>query len=238
VTLAQPDCFTLTYELGTNDPDLIPAGPDPDLVPLTGPVRVEPQPRDRKPIQTPAGGLRPRSFQGYLDSDGVLKDRAGGTPGMRVWLNDPAWEIAEYWYAVKFDVATGMGETVAIDGGFFEAPTTDIVIPLQQVLASTGSSIVATGRQLGLYVGDIIGAGAAGRAVLTSSTAAAARTAIGATAVGANVFTATDQAAARNATHSLAGSVYDAAGSPVTNKGARVVLDSNGDIDDIIMEGI
>jgi hypothetical protein len=58
------------------------------------------------------------------------------------------------------------------------------------------------------------------------------------TVAGRALLDDTDAAAQRTTLHSLGGSVYDAAGSPVTNKGARIVLDSNGDIDDIIMEGI
>lgn len=85
------------------------------------------------------GGLsdnRSGGFKGYIDSDGILKDKPGGTAGVRIWANDPALNLERLVYRVVPDGLTDLiGRPVALNRITFEAPSTDTPINLKSVMA-------------------------------------------------------------------------------------------------------
>ena len=175
--------FTATYDLLASSNDSSDGGVDADIIPLTGTVTFVPSLTDAKPIQAqnysprPAG-LKLRTFSGVLDSDGQLKAVAGGAVGVRLWANDPVLGIEHLYYTVKFYVTTPAGQRVQVEGGTFEAPTTDTSVSLVNVLSTTASTIVGVVRQQG-YAEDIMDSGALGRALVRSETESAAWSALG-----------------------------------------------------------
>jgi hypothetical protein len=63
---------------------------------------------------------------------------------VRLPANAAVLELQRLVYRVDFNVRTAAGERIAVDGGFFEAPATDIDVNLADVLESTGLSSAAT----------------------------------------------------------------------------------------------
>lgn len=164
--------FTVTYDLLTNE-SLPTSGEDVGTEALVGYVHFTPQFTDSHAILAqdysprPAG-LRPRTFTGYLDSDGRLRSERGADDiGVRLWANDPVLELSKLVYKVEFDLTTPMGEKVRVDGGYFEAPSTDTTVNLTNVLTTTGTKIVTAVREQG-YAEDIMDSGAVGRDLVRS----------------------------------------------------------------------
>jgi hypothetical protein len=84
------------------------------------------------------GGLsdnRSGGFKGYIDSDGILKDKPGGTAGVRIWANDPDLNLERLVYEVVPDGLTDLiGRPVTISRFKFEAPSTDTPVDLRTVM--------------------------------------------------------------------------------------------------------
>ena len=175
--------FTVTYDQLTNE-SYPTAGDDVDAEALVGSVTFTPQFADAKPIIAPdysprPAGLRPRKFTGYIDSDGQLRaERGADEAGVRLWANDPVLELDSLIYKVEFDLTTPMGEKVRVDGGYFEAPSTDTTVSLTNVLDTTGTRISTAVREQG-YAEDIMDSGSTGRALVRSQDQAAAWSALG-----------------------------------------------------------
>jgi hypothetical protein len=124
--------FTVKY-------DMYGSGVDTE-VPLVGTVTFAPRTTNDMPVMapeyTPPTGFKLLSFGGYIEG-GRLKSGPGGSDGVRLWAHDPVLEIDKLTYEVSFDLHTVHGQPVAVDGGYFEAPQTDIVVQLAEVLQST-----------------------------------------------------------------------------------------------------
>lgn len=135
--------FTVEYDQLTNE-SIVTAGEDVGTEALVGYVYFTPQFVDSRPILAPGylprpAGLRPRSFSGYIDSDGRLRaERGADDIGVRLWANDPVLGLNSLTYRVTFDLTTPMGEKVRLDGGYLEAPSSDTTIQLAEVLQTTG----------------------------------------------------------------------------------------------------
>ena len=99
---------------------------------VTGPMYFEPTLLPGQRIPDPdypsrPTGLAMRTFTGFLDTDGVLKTEAGGEEGVRLWANDPAWEVERLQYRVRADLTDLLGSPVRWHSFNFDAPTEDIV---------------------------------------------------------------------------------------------------------------
>jgi hypothetical protein len=89
-----------------------------------------------------------RTFKGYLDTDGVLKNAPGGTPGIRLWANDPAKLNLEdpglpYLVFAPDDLRAN-GKIIKFDPFVFYAPNADITkkfSELQPVPSATAQGI-------------------------------------------------------------------------------------------------
>jgi lysophospholipase L1-like esterase len=178
--------FTVNYDLFGSETDSADAGADADIVALIGDVTFTPVTSDDKPVQAPGYAPRPagfklRKFVGYLDSDGRLKSSRNGAVGVRLWANDPVFDLDQLTYRVDFDLRTPIGDKVSVDGGYFVAPSTDGTINLANVLTSTGSAAVGSGGggDSSVYASEIVDSTSVGRALMTAANAAAARSAIG-----------------------------------------------------------
>ncbi len=136
--------FTVQYDLLASDTDSSDVGVDADIIPLIGTVLFEPVTADDRAVLAPSytprpAGFKLRSFTGFIDVDGRLKAARSGAVGVRLWANDPVLDLDGLTYKVTFNLTTPVGEPVRIDGGYFEAPSTDVTINLADVLQSTGS---------------------------------------------------------------------------------------------------
>ncbi len=139
--------FTVNYDVLASATDSSDVGVDADIVPLIGSVLFEPVTTDDRAVLAPSytprpAGLKLRSFTGFIDVDGRLKSSRSGAVGVRLWANDPVLQLARLTYKVTFSLTTPMGEAVRVDGGYFEAPSTDQAINLANVLQSVGSPSV------------------------------------------------------------------------------------------------
>lgn len=137
--------FTVEYDLFASHDDSDDGGVDADVVPLVGAVTFSPVLSGGAvlaPTYATPSGFKLLPFTGYLDSDGRLKSGPGGTTGVRLWANDPVFDLDVLAYQVEFNVRTVYGQPVVVEGGVFNAPETDSVVSLAEVLVS-GSSIFA-----------------------------------------------------------------------------------------------
>ena len=137
--------FTAQYDLFGSFPDSDDEGLEADLGALVGTVKFTPQTIDGRAISAPTYSPRPAGFKmlpfaAYIDTDGQLKDGPSGNVGVRLWANDPVFELDDLLYRVDFDVKTIYAQPVIIDPGYFFAPVDDRVINLSEVLQS-GESI-------------------------------------------------------------------------------------------------
>lgn len=149
-----PINFTVNYDQLTNEDDSANSWEDNEATPLIGPVVFTPQFRDERPLLAPNASPRPagfivREFTGYIDTDGRLKNKRGGSIGTRLWARDPDFRIDHLWYKVEFSLATPIGKVVTVTGGYFEAPTTDTPVNLVSVLQQTGSPGIGITQGLG-----------------------------------------------------------------------------------------
>lgn len=136
--------FTVQYDLLASATDSSDVGVDADIVPLIGSVLFEPVIADDRAVLAPSytprpAGFKLRSFTGFIDVDGRLKSARSGAVGVRLWANDPQLDLEELTYKVSFNLTTPVGEPVRVDGGYFEAPSTDVAVNLADVLQSVGS---------------------------------------------------------------------------------------------------
>ena len=214
--------FTVNYDLLASNTDSSDEGVDADIIPLIGSVLFEPVTADDRAVLAPSYSPRPagfklRSFTGFIDVDGRLKSARSGAVGVRLWANDPVLELERLTYKVTFSLTTPVGEQVRVDGGYFEAPETDVAINLANVLQSTGLPSPSVLQQQLVYSNEIVDSTAIGQGLMTAATAAAARTTLGATATGSSLIIAADSAAARTA---IGPGGVDFIGKPTTIKTA------------------
>lgn len=147
--------FTVEYKLFSNQADGSDAGLDVDIIALVGTVTFTPVAIDARPIQAPGyspdpAGFRIRPITGYIDSDGVLYAERGGAEGVRLWANDPVFQLPKLVYQVDFNVTTPLGEQVRVDRGYLTAPATDTTVNLADVMESSapaafGAPAIASG---------------------------------------------------------------------------------------------
>jgi hypothetical protein len=153
--------FTVNYDLLASQTDSADVGADSDLVALIGTVVFTPDFADKKAVMAadhnprPAG-LKLQPISGYLDSDGRLKAAPGGAVGVRLPAKDPIMDVDGLIYRVDFNVHTAAGEKVQVDPGFFEAPESDQIVELAEVLQS---SLASTAQAQGLVGGFFNGNG-------------------------------------------------------------------------------
>ena len=133
--------FTVHYDQFASRTDSDDAGLDADLIPLVGTVVFTAATLDGRPVMAPTlsprpAGLKFRPFIGHIDSDGRLKSAPGGTVGVRLWANDPKFNLDRLVYRVTFNLMTEAGERLNVEGGVFDAPTEDVSVNLASVLKS------------------------------------------------------------------------------------------------------
>lgn len=124
-----PMCFTLHYDDRVNDIDDtsgdVAATPGVgwiyfDTTLETG-VRIPVESYSPRPT-----GLGIRRFKGYLDTDGRLKSRPGGDTGVRLWANDPEYNLPRLQYKVSAELTDLLGRPVDFQPFYFDAPVADI----------------------------------------------------------------------------------------------------------------
>ena len=160
-----PLSFTLTYSDRINDVDDVSGDVDAQVV--TGPVYFEPclLPGQRIPdpdYPSRPTGLALRTFAGFLDTDGLLKSAAGGEEGVRLWANDPAWNLPRLQYRVRAELTDLLGRPVRWHATNFDAPTEDIEVDLTRELPLPGQKYGRGRPGFGLARGtgvDINGSG-------------------------------------------------------------------------------
>ncbi len=136
-----PLSFTLVYSDRVNDVD--DTSGDIDAQVVTGPLYFTPRllPGQRIPdpeYPTRPTGLALRTFTGFLDTDGVLKAEPGGQEGVRLWANDPNWNLPRLAYQVRAELTDLLGRPVRWHGVDFDAPTEDITVDLTLELPLPG----------------------------------------------------------------------------------------------------
>lgn len=182
--------FTVEYDLLASLTDSADMGADADVVPLTGTITFTPLFSDTKAVLAPGytprpAGFKIRPFVGVVDTDGQLKAAKGGAVGVRLWANDPVFDLDQLTYKVSFDVSTTLGQKVPIEDGYFEALDTDGTLNLADVLVPTGSPSIGNSTQLEVYAHEIVDSTDVGVDLMTAADAAAARDAIDAEYIGA-----------------------------------------------------
>lgn len=96
-------------------------------------------------------GIGPRVFDAYLDTDGRLKNKRGGTPGVRLWGNDPRFMATRFQYRVRAKLADALGRPVEFQPFYFDAPDHDMVRYLTDLMPRPGQSF---GRGPATYLID------------------------------------------------------------------------------------
>lgn len=125
-----PVNFTLHYDDRANQVDDFLG--DVAAEATVGPMYFEPTiiPGRRIPVPdyTPRPtGIAVRRFSGYMDTDGRLKTERGGTVGIRLWANDPSWNLPRFQYRVTANLTDALGKPVPFAPFYFDAPSADIV---------------------------------------------------------------------------------------------------------------
>lgn len=153
-----PINFTIHYDHFASD--INDDSGDIGVVPLVGHVRFVPKMRvGTAAIATGAlprpAGFTVREFSGYLDVDGRLKNKRGGTPGVRLWANDPIFELARLPYTVIFDLRDPIGNQVKVDPiSIPSAPSTDVTLNLTDFTAGPNITAVAIPRVVTYEIND------------------------------------------------------------------------------------
>lgn len=124
-----PMCFTLHYDDRVNDVDDT-AG-DVAATPGIGWMYFDSVIRTGYRIPVPSYSPRPaglglRRFKGYLDTDGRLKTRPGGEVGIRLWANDPEYNLPRLQYKVSAELTDTLGNPLDFHPFYFDAPVADI----------------------------------------------------------------------------------------------------------------
>jgi hypothetical protein len=129
--------FTVLWDDGTNDQD----GTNGDIAEqaVTGEVRFEPLFSSGSRVLAPQYSPRPKSFHmrtffGYMDTDGRLKNQRGGTVGARLWANDPEFGLESLPYKVSASLTDAIGRTIPFTPFIFEAPDEDTEVNLTTVI--------------------------------------------------------------------------------------------------------
>jgi hypothetical protein len=136
-----PIQFTAIYDDLVNDNT--DSSGDISAVPSMGPVYFVPTllPGYRIPALTnlprPAG-IGIRAFEGFIDTDGRLKSAPGGDIGVRLWANDPDWNLPRLQYQVRAELTDGFGIPVPWNAFYFDAPDADLNIDLGRELPPPG----------------------------------------------------------------------------------------------------
>lgn len=164
-----PLCFTLVYSDRINDVDDVTGDTAAQVV--TGPVYIEPclLPGQRIPdpdYPSRPTGLALRTFTGYLDTDGLLKTEPGGEEGLRVWANDPNWNLPRLQYRVRAELTDLLGRPVRWHALNFDAPTEDIEVDLTLELPVPGQKFGRGRPGFGL-ARDGVSVNGSGQMVLT-----------------------------------------------------------------------
>lgn len=140
-----PVNFTLHYDDLTNDVDDTYSSIG--AVAGIGWIHFEPvfDTGARIPVPTysprPAGfSLRP--FKGYLDTDGRLRpERGSSTAGIRLWANDPAFNLDRLQYRVTAPSLTDpLGRKLDFKPFYFDAPSTDVIRYLTSYMPTPGQN--------------------------------------------------------------------------------------------------
>ena len=160
-----PLCFTLVYSDRINDTEDVSG--DIAATVVTGPMYFEPCLLSGQRIPDPDYPARPtglalRTFTGFLDTDGLLKSAAGGEEGVRLWANDPAWNLPRLQYRVRAELTDLLGRPVRWHATNFDAPTEDIEVDLTRELPLPGQKYGRGRPGFGLARGtgvDINGSG-------------------------------------------------------------------------------
>jgi hypothetical protein len=112
---------------------------------------------------------RPASFafeavSGVIDGDGQLKDKYGGTVGVRLYANDPVLNLENLPYRAELRIP---GEGRPVWFTTFDAPTTDITVNLVPFVPAPGTTavgvtvtgavdnVIQTGDTLQFYVDGV-----------------------------------------------------------------------------------
>ncbi len=164
-----PLCFPLVYSDRINDVDDVTGDTAAQVV--TGPVYIEPclLPGQRIPdpdYPSRPTGLALRTFTGYLDTDGLLKTEPGGEEGLRVWANDPNWNLPRLQYRVRAELTDLLGRPVRWHALNFDAPTEDIEVDLTLELPVPGQKFGRGRPGFGL-ARDGVSVNGSGQMVLT-----------------------------------------------------------------------
>jgi hypothetical protein len=164
--------FTVEFDALANRQST--GGLDSAVQALVGTVTFTPVMADDKPIMAPlydprAAGFKFLPTSGYIDSDGRLRDERSGSIGVRLWANDPVFNLDKLVYRVSFSLSTAVGLDVPVEGGFFEAPAEDETVNLSEVLESSTAGSAPAVYELG----DV--ASAFGTSLVQVGSAAAAR---------------------------------------------------------------
>ena len=152
--------FTVTYSDRINDTE--DTSGDIAATVVTGPVYFEPTllPGQRIPdpdYPTRPTGLALRTFAGFLDTDGILKAAPGGEAGVRLWANDPNWELPRLQYKVRAELTDLLGNPVRWHAFNFDAPVADIEKDLTEYMPLPGQKFgrgPASYLQGGSFNGD------------------------------------------------------------------------------------
>ena len=132
--------FTVEYDTLQAVQPVPPA--DVDTVPLSGTVRFVPQmsaPAQAAGFAPRPAGVSLRAVNAVIDTDGQLKDAAGGNVGVRLVACDPVLGLANLPYVVQFSLVDASGAAVMFPMTSFEAPATDTVINLVSVMPVPGA---------------------------------------------------------------------------------------------------
>ena len=144
-----PINFTIVHNAKTNDED-DDAG-DIGAIAVTGWLHFIAQLPEGMPALDAASGTGYwiRKFEGYLDDDGVLKNEPGGTPGVHIWANDPAFGLEELPYLVYAPKGLrANGKIVPFTSFVFNAPSAAVEKKLTEL--SPVPSVTAQGISRGL----------------------------------------------------------------------------------------
>jgi len=98
-------------------------------------------------------GIGLRTFTGYLDTDGRLKNEAGGTAGLRLWANDPDFNLDRFQYRVSAELTDQLGRPVDFHGFNFDAPSEDVIRYLTDEMPKPGQKF-GRGRP-GFGIGEL-----------------------------------------------------------------------------------
>ncbi len=155
--------FTVHWDVASNDVE--DHSGDTATTPGVGPVWLIPQFRDESHVPSSVFAPRPtsyylRAFRGWLDVDGRLKNEPGGTPGLRVWCNDPdLFDMDRLHYRVEADLTDPFGRPIGFRPFYFDAPNEDSIVYLALEMPQPGQRYTRGRPGFGLVDLDVVGLG-------------------------------------------------------------------------------